>query len=186
MKALLFGMCLFSLLLQWLPGANPPADPPGPAEAVHRIARGDTFALLAKRYGIPLEELLKLNPDCKPQSLQVGQIIRLGARQGPDAVPEPTAPAGKPETSPVKPSPAPAAADQGKDAPATVPETPSSETSPATRAAQTVTLGTSMTFGDFAELHGTDPRRLNQLNGLDLTDAVLLAKGTELYVPLRH
>jgi hypothetical protein len=40
-----------------------------------------------------------------------------------------------------------------------------------------------MTYGDFAAKHGTDADRLNALNGLDLTNATVLAKGSELYVP---
>ncbi len=40
-----------------------------------------------------------------------------------------------------------------------------------------------MTYGEFAAKHGTDTGRLNDLNGLDLTNATVLAKGSELYVP---
>ena len=40
-----------------------------------------------------------------------------------------------------------------------------------------------MTYGEFAAKHGTDAERLNALNGLDLTTATVLAKGSELYVP---
>ena len=40
-----------------------------------------------------------------------------------------------------------------------------------------------MTYGQFATQHGTDAERLNALNGLDLTTATILAKGSELYVP---
>ena len=40
-----------------------------------------------------------------------------------------------------------------------------------------------MTYGDFAATHGTDTSRLNDLNGLDLTQTTVLAKGSELYVP---
>ena len=39
-------------------------------------------------------------------------------------------------------------------------------------------------FSDrLAATHGTDTSRLNDLNGLDLTQATVLAKGSELYVP---
>ena len=40
-----------------------------------------------------------------------------------------------------------------------------------------------MSYGEFAAKHGTDTARLNDLNGLDLTTATVLAKGSELYVP---
>jgi len=42
-----------------------------------------------------------------------------------------------------------------------------------------------MTYGDFASQNGTDTERLNALNGLDLINTTVLAKGSELYVPAR-
>ncbi len=47
---------------------------------------------------------------------------------------------------------------------------------------RSVTIEGPMTYGQFAAQHGTDPSRLNDLNGLDLTQATVLAKGSELYV----
>jgi hypothetical protein len=49
--------------------------------------------------------------------------------------------------------------------------------------ARAVMVERSMTYGEFAAQHGTDTRRLNELNGLDLTKATVLFKGAELYVP---
>lgn len=46
-----------------------------------------------------------------------------------------------------------------------------------------VTIEGEMTYGEFATRHGTDAERLNALNGLDLTTATVLAKGSELYIP---
>jgi LysM repeat protein len=48
---------------------------------------------------------------------------------------------------------------------------------------RSVTIEGEMTYGEFAATHGTDTARLNDLNGLDLTHATVLAKGSELYVP---
>jgi hypothetical protein len=39
-----------------------------------------------------------------------------------------------------------------------------------------------MTYGEFAAKHGTQIERLNELNGLDLNQNTVLAKGSELYV----
>lgn len=39
------------------------------------------------------------------------------------------------------------------------------------------------TAGEFAARHQTNIARLNELNGLDLTDASVLAKGSELLCP---
>ncbi|MEO8616991.1 MAG: LysM peptidoglycan-binding domain-containing protein [Luteolibacter sp.] len=46
-----------------------------------------------------------------------------------------------------------------------------------------VTIEGEITYGEFAAKNGTSPERLNALNGLDLTHATVLAKGSELYVP---
>ncbi|MFT3991554.1 MAG: LysM peptidoglycan-binding domain-containing protein [Luteolibacter sp.] len=49
--------------------------------------------------------------------------------------------------------------------------------------ARPITIDGEMTYGQFAQKHNTNPARLNELNGLDLTDSTLLAKGSELYIP---
>ncbi len=64
--------------------------------------------------------------------------------------------------------------------PVTENDTPSPKPEMKTRS---VTIDGEMTYGDFAIKHGTDAERLNALNGLDLTKATVLAKGSELYVP---
>ncbi|MEO5712045.1 MAG: LysM peptidoglycan-binding domain-containing protein [Luteolibacter sp.] len=46
-----------------------------------------------------------------------------------------------------------------------------------------ITIDGEMTYEEFAAKHGTNPERLNALNGLDLSNATVLAKGSELYVP---
>jgi len=46
-----------------------------------------------------------------------------------------------------------------------------------------VKIENEMTYGEFAAKHGTDTKRLNDLNGLDLSKSAVLAKGSELYVP---
>jgi LysM repeat protein len=51
------------------------------------------------------------------------------------------------------------------------------------RRIRSVKIEEPMTYGEFAIQHGTDAERLNDLNGLDLTQATVLAKGSELYVP---
>ena len=46
-----------------------------------------------------------------------------------------------------------------------------------------VKIDIEMTYSEFAAKHGTDTKRLNDLNGLNLTKSAVLAKGSELYVP---
>lgn len=48
---------------------------------------------------------------------------------------------------------------------------------------RSITIDGPLTYGEFATKHGTTTERLNDLNGLDLTHATVLAKGSELYVP---
>lgn len=88
------------------------------------------------------------------------------------AVPTPAAstePAPQPVAKTEEPAPAPA---------------PSSLSTPnPEKKVRSVTVDNEMTYGEFATNHGTDTSRLNDLNGLDLTHATVLAKGSELYVP---
>lgn len=94
-------------------------------------------------------------------------------------------------TPPPAPAPAPAPAPQVEASPAPQPapaqaavETVESSPAPNTeKKIRSVTIEGEMTYGEFAAKHGTDPDRLNDLNGLDLTHATVLAKGSELYVP---
>ena len=46
-----------------------------------------------------------------------------------------------------------------------------------------IMINKEITYGEFAAQHGTDIKRLNELNGLDLTATTPLAKGSEIYVP---
>lgn len=93
----------------------------------------------------------------------------------PAAVPTPasltTTAAPAHATAAAAPAPAPSPAETA--APSPTPE----------RKIRPVTIDGEMTYGDFAAKHGTDADRLNALNGLDLTNATVLAKGSELYVP---
>ena len=61
--------------------------------------------------------------------------------------------------------------------------TASSSSPKSAKTIQPVTIDSEITYGDFAAKHGTDATRLNALNGLDLSTATVLAKGSELYVP---
>jgi hypothetical protein len=67
-------------------------------------------------------------------------------------------------------------------APAAAEETKSTPDKPEKKI-RSVMIEGEMTYGDFAATHGTDTNRLNDLNGLDLTQTTVLAKGSELYVP---
>ena len=43
----------------------------------YRVKAGDTPSSIAEKTGVPLEDILRLNPDLDPQTIQPGQRIRL-------------------------------------------------------------------------------------------------------------
>lgn len=55
----------------------------------YTIQRGDSFYLVAQRFGVPLANLLAANPGVDPARLQIGQVICV-----PTAAPTPTGPTG--------------------------------------------------------------------------------------------
>ena len=100
-----------------------------------------------------------------------------------------TAPAPAPavaEPKPVVETPAAAPASQPvakTEEPAPAPASSSLSSPNPEKKVRSVTVDNEMTYGEFASNYGTDTVRLNDLNGLDLTQATVLAKGSELYVP---
>lgn len=167
----------------------------------HTVRQGETFFSIAKKHGISTTSLAAANPTAKASALRPGQVLRLGGSQSSTTmisapVSQPKAPtpapvAKSPEAKPTASSSRPAtiahtAPPETKTAP-----TPAAEPAPAKENAsatpekkfRSVTIDGEMTYGDFATKHGTDAERLNALNGLDLTTATVLAKGSELYVP---
>jgi|SRR4051812_7815805 LysM repeat protein len=65
--------------------AQPTASPSGKGSSKRQrkgprrytIKSGDTPSSIADKTGVPLEEILRLNPDLDPQTLSPGQRIRL-------------------------------------------------------------------------------------------------------------
>lgn len=43
----------------------------------HVIQRDDTFYSLARRYGVDVDDIIRLNPCADPENLQVGQIVAI-------------------------------------------------------------------------------------------------------------
>ena len=158
----------------------------------HIIQPGDTFSSISRQHGVSVEALQAANPGLDPKSLKPGQKLLLAASTKPTATraetPEQAA-AAQPADAPEKPAttePAPDASPtvsqaEKPDEPAAVVPAPA----PPEEKVRTVVVDAEMTFGEFATRHGTDIQRLNQLNGLDLAGATVLAKGSELYVPIR-
>lgn len=175
----------------------------------YTVQDNDTFSSISRKQKISVASLIAANPSVKPTALHTGQVINLGTSKSaiaaaPPSVPTPVAKASTPAptmqvakaktktpesftppsaTKPVnalassasaKPEPAPAA--PATAAPENTSPNPDKKIHP-------VTIDGDLTYGEFATQYGTSPERLNALNGLDLTHATVLAKGSELYVP---
>lgn len=160
----------------------------------HKVASGETLFSISKKHGMTTEALVAANPEVKAASLRPGQVVSLGG----------DAPATTMISSPVHAKTPPAVektlsappapitkAPPTRETPAVssvtpaAPETPSAPAPAATpeKKIRPITIEGEMTYGEFAAKHGTNAERLNALNGLDLTTATVLAKGSELYVP---
>lgn len=47
------------------------------ADLVHKVAKGDTLMAIAKKHGVPMEVLMKLNKIDNPHFLWVGQRLKI-------------------------------------------------------------------------------------------------------------
>ncbi len=156
------------------PAPTASAAPTEPTRT-HTVAAGDTFYRIAQQYQVTVERLMAANPDTKPSALRVGQSIRIPATNS-------TARTSSAQSTPTAPAPI------MNPAPTSTPVANATPPEPRPTAAnrrqvRTITITGEMSYGAFAEAHGTTTERLNQLNGLDLDARTVLAKGSELYVP---
>lgn len=105
-----------------LPPAPNPATPPAPAPApapaapvapaapaTYTIQAGDNPWSIAKKHGIKVEDLLKVNEIKNPKNLKIGDVLKLPAGTAPKAA-APSKPV-TPEVTPPPAAPAPAGAD---------------------------------------------------------------------------
>lgn len=133
-----------------------------PKPKTYTIQDGDTYYSLSRRMNIPLEDLMAANPKAKATQLYTGRVINLPAA---------AAAADTAETPP-----APVTQEQAAESPSPEPPNPDKIIS--------VNIEEEISYGDFASKYQTDVQRLNSLNNLDLTSATILAKGSQLYVPV--
>lgn len=149
-----------------------------PAGKTHKIQANDTYSSISRKYNVSIESLVAANPGVKPTALRPGQVIRVVSES---STPPPVAappPASVGSAAPVPPLAKPEPATPSPPAGATTSPNASSP-----KKIRSVMIETEMTYASFATQYGTDTGRLNDLNGLDLTDTTVLAKGSELYVP---
>lgn len=180
---------------------------PNTAARTHKVQQGETFFSISKKHRISTEALVAANPTVKASALRPGQVIKLsGDSPAPSTtmVSAPSAPSSTrsypeqastpvsrtpaaipnniPVSTPTAPKLVPAPVETKQSVAASAPA-PAPVASAAEKKVHPVTIEGELTYGEFASKHGTDTERLNALNGLDLTHATVLAKGSELYVP---
>ena len=155
--------------------------------ASYTVRPGDTLERIARKFDCSSEKLAKTNGLKLSSIIRPGQVIRLTA-SGPVKSPvnavAPPKKSAPPASAPAKSSTPDASAPAKKpsEASSSPEKSVSQKSEKKTRA---VTIESKMTYGEFAAKHGTDVNRLNDLNGLDLTQATELAEGSELFVPVQ-
>jgi len=63
------------VLAQWQPAGSEPGALPG--VFFHEVQRGENFTVIARRYGVGLELLMRANPGIRPTQLQAGQVLEI-------------------------------------------------------------------------------------------------------------
>ncbi|MGC8830262.1 MAG: LysM peptidoglycan-binding domain-containing protein [Verrucomicrobiia bacterium] len=56
----------------------------------HKIEKGESFATIAKKYGVSVDAIVKANPNINPRRLQIGQIIKVPEKSGAATTATPT------------------------------------------------------------------------------------------------
>lgn len=164
-----------------VPGASGEAvNNPAAIPKTYKIQEGDTYSRISRRTGIAVDRLIAANPEVKATAMRPGQVIQL-PRESVAAKNESAAAASR-RTQASTETKETSQAGTAMSATQDPVETPPSPTT-AERRIRPVMIDGEMTYGEFASRHGTNPDRLNDLNGLDLTSATVLARGSELYVP---
>lgn len=130
----------------------------------HQIQSGETYYRISRKYGVSVDELIAANPGVNHRALRVGQSINIPSDQFAQAPePKPTPSLNSSPSIPISNNPAPIEKPRASDKP--------------------VRIDKEITYGDFALKHGTNTKRLDELNGLELDPRTVLATGSELYIP---
>ncbi|MBK9139249.1 MAG: LysM peptidoglycan-binding domain-containing protein [Verrucomicrobia bacterium] len=57
--------------------AQSATSPTKPAALTHTVRKGDTATSIARRYGITVRDLVRLNPSLDPARIRVGEVLRV-------------------------------------------------------------------------------------------------------------
>ncbi|MGJ8643836.1 MAG: LysM peptidoglycan-binding domain-containing protein [Luteolibacter sp.] len=130
----------------------------------HKVQSGETYYRISRKYGVSVDELIAANPGVNHRALRVGQSISIPSDQIVEAPePKPLPSLSSSPSIPISNNPTPIEKPRASDKP--------------------VRINTEITYGDFALKHGTNTKRLDELNGLELDPRTVLATGSELYIP---
>jgi LysM repeat protein len=148
-----------------IPSKTSAATPSAGNAATHTVEAGDTFYKIASKHRLSVDALLAANPNVKPQALRIGQKIQLGASQ----------PEASKEVVPLNEVPS---------IPAPIVNTPP-KVEEARISEKPILIEQEITYAEFAAKHHTSTTRLDEINGYSLEPSTILARGSEIYVPVQ-
>ncbi len=138
----------------------------------YKIKSGDTLYKVSRKYGVSVSSIKAANPGIDPNSLRVGQTIKISSSLKQSA----------PEVAKKASTQKNATSFQTSS----TSQISNKETKPpVTRRAsnEPIKINTEITYDEFARNYNTTTNRLDELNGLQLDPNTVLAKGSELYIP---
>ncbi|MFM1559766.1 MAG: LysM peptidoglycan-binding domain-containing protein [Roseibacillus sp.] len=176
-----------------------PKAPTKPTED-YKVRHGDTLYGIARRHKMSVGDLKSFNPKIE-ERIVAGQsivVIRKPKKATPPSLGISktrtiAAPKSTPKKSitkkPVASKPAPikkkTPAPKLKPVIAKEKEEPKAKPAPTPKTISTIIVMEELSFGDFAKKYDTTPEQLNSLNGWDFKASLVLARGSEIYVPGR-
>ncbi|MFP6882637.1 MAG: LysM peptidoglycan-binding domain-containing protein, partial [Roseibacillus sp.] len=176
-----------------------PKAAPKPTED-YKVQHGDTLYGIARRHKMSVGDLKSLNPKTEERIVAGQSIVVIGKPKkatppslGISKTRTIAAPKSVPKKSITKKSGAskPARIKKETPAPKLKPviagekKEPKAKPAPTPRTISTIIVMEELSFGDFAKKYGTTPEQLNSLNGWDFKSSLVLARGSEIYVPGR-
>lgn len=175
---------------------KPETAPVAKATGSYTVQRGDTLYGIARQHQIRVSELKALNPKIADKNkIMVGQSLAVRGTPAPSLGSSGTRTIANPAPKPTpKPSPKPAAKPKpapASEKPSAAPEKPAPEpaeepaSAPAPKSISSVIVMDEVSLGALAAKHGTTTEELNSLNNWNYKSDLLLARGSEVYVPAR-
>jgi len=171
------------------PAPTPQKQPVVSSTKSYKIVKGDTLYGIARRHKTSVTNIVRANPGMTTRStLRIGQVIQLtgnavakkNTTTPPSLPPLPTPPKQpvakkqvEKKKTPLAKKPAQAPKKEINMVKHQEPAMPKS-----------IYLTREISFADLAKKHGTTVARLNTINGWDYLPSTILARGSEIYIPV--